>query len=123
LPRFFLDNPTTRLVYYPTEGGTDGMKTSLKDLPAVKRPPAVPVAPPQAEPPAYRTAQTRVNTRQLSGHFPAEAVQAWRILAAEQDMDSQELLAEAMNMIFERFGKPTRVEITSGRRKKVVFRR
>jgi hypothetical protein len=101
------------------------MKTSLRSLaaaktaerpkpsPAAKRPPAAPV-----EPPSYRTAQTRENTRQLAGHFPADVVLAWRVLAAEQDMDSQELLAVGMNMVFERYGKPQRVEITSGRRKK-----
>jgi hypothetical protein len=97
------------------------MKASLKDLAA--SPPAVPaakVAEPVQQIPNYRTAQTRENTRQLAGHFPAEVVQAWRILAAEQDMDSQELLAMAMNMVFERFGKRTRAEITSGRRKKAA---
>jgi hypothetical protein len=100
------------------------MKTSLKSLAAAKtaerpkpspakRSPAAPAAPP-----SYRTAQTRENTRQLAGHFPADVVQAWRVLAAEQDMDSQELMAVGMNMVFERYGKPQRVEITSGRRKK-----
>ncbi len=97
------------------------MKTaSLKSLAAPRLPAAevpAPVAPP--EPPAYRTAATRSATRQLSGHFPAPAVQAFRILAAEQDMDVQELLAEGINMVFERFGRPERVEITSGRRKRI----
>ena len=42
-----------------------------------------------------------------------------RILAAELDRDVQELMAEAINMVFERHGKPNRIEITSGRRKRV----
>ena len=68
--------------------------------------------------PPVRRPRTRTNTRQLSGHFSAEVVQAWRVLVAEQDMESQELLAMGINMVFERFGKPTRVPVISGRRKK-----
>jgi hypothetical protein len=41
-----------------------------------------------------------------------------RVLAAEQDREHQELLAEALNMLFERYGKPTRAEVTAGRRKR-----
>jgi hypothetical protein len=77
----------------------------------------VPPPPPVAEK-SYRVAQTRAATRQLSGHFPAEAVQAFRVLAATLDVDVQELLGEAINMTFERHGVPNRIEITSGRRKR-----
>jgi len=93
---------------------------SLKTLAAVSRPaPAEPAPVVAAEAPTnYRTAATRAATRQLSGHFPADAVQAFRVLAAEQDMDVQELLAEGINMVFERFGRANRIEITSGRRKR-----
>jgi hypothetical protein len=92
---------------------------SLKSLAATMKPTPAPVP---AEPPrvvAYRVAETRASTRQLSGHFPAEDVQAFRVLAAELDRDVQELLAEAINMVFERHGRPNRIEITSGRRKRV----
>jgi hypothetical protein len=41
-----------------------------------------------------------------------------RLIAVEQDRDVQEILAEALNMLFERYGKATRAEVTSGRRKK-----
>jgi len=93
---------------------------SLKSLAAARRPAVeAPVATPAPEVPAYRTATTRAATRQLSGHFPADAVQAFRVLAAEQDMDVQELLAEGINMVFQRFGRPERIEITSGRRKRI----
>lgn len=95
--------------------------TSLKSLAATMKPAPAPAA--QPEPPrvvAYRKAETRAATRQLSGHFPAEDVQAFRVLAAEQDRDVQELLAEAINMVFERHGKPNRIEITSGRRKRLA---
>jgi hypothetical protein len=94
--------------------------TSLKALATPRRPAAeapAEVEAPQA--PAYRTAATRAATRQLSGHFPAQAVQAFRVLAAEQDMDVQELMAEGINMVFERFGRPDRIEIISGRRKRI----
>jgi hypothetical protein len=84
----------------------------------MKPPPAKPAAVAPAEPISYRTAQTRAAARQLSGHFPAEAVQAFRVLAATLDMDVQELLGEAINMTFERHGLPNRIEIKSGRRKR-----
>jgi hypothetical protein len=96
------------------------MKTSLKALAGTMRPAAVEAPPPAPqEAPAYRTAATRAATRQLSGHFPAEAVKAFRVLAADQDMDVQELIAEGLNMVFERYGLPDRIEITSGRRKRI----
>jgi hypothetical protein len=105
------------------------MKTSLKDLAArraaVAEPPAEqPLLPandrqtPPPEPPRYRTAQTRSDTRQVSGHFKPEVAQTLRLIAVEQDRDVQEILAEALNMVFQRYGKATRADVTSGRRKK-----
>lgn len=103
------------------------MKASLKDLARGSAAPApipatVTADASQIEPsgsgPAYRTAQTRSDTRQVSGHFKVEVSQTLKLIAVEQDRDIQEILAEALNMIFERYGKPTRAEVTSGRRKK-----
>jgi len=94
------------------------MRASLKSLATTMKPVETVVAVEPVEPPAYRTAATRTDTRQISGHFPADAVKAFRVLAADQDMDVQELLAECMNMGFERYGRPERIEITSGRRKR-----
>jgi hypothetical protein len=100
-------------------------KTSLKSLvsggiaplPARPEAPASQSQSKHAEPsPSYRTAQTRADTRQIGGHFKAEVAQTLKVVAAEQDKDVQELLAEALNMLFSRYGKPTRVEVTSGRR-------
>jgi hypothetical protein len=65
-----------------------------------------------------RVASTRLGSRQVSGHFKAEVAQALRLLAAEQDREQQELLAEALNMLFERYGKPTRAEVLGTRRKR-----
>jgi hypothetical protein len=107
------------------------MKSSLKDLaarrsaaePAVQQP-SLPANDPQerpvSEPPRYRTAQTRSDTRQVSGHFKPEVSQTLRLIAVEQDRDVQEILAEALNMIFQRYGKVTRADVTSGRRKKTT---
>ncbi len=95
------------------------MKTSLKSLVAndTHARPLPDAAPekPQTEP-GYRTAQTRAATRQVGGHFKPEVAQTLRMIAVEQDKDVQEILAEALNMVFVRYGKPTRAEITSGRR-------
>jgi hypothetical protein len=43
-----------------------------------------------------------------------------RLIAAEHDKHVQEILAEALNMIFAKYGKPIRVEISSRRRKKAA---
>lgn len=101
------------------------MKSSLKDL--ARRaaepetvPPANDAQRPAAEPRSYRTAQTRSDTRQVSGHFKPEVAQTLRLIAVEQDRDIQEILAEALNMVFERYGKAVRVDVTSGRRKKAT---
>jgi hypothetical protein len=93
------------------------MKASLKSLAPKAQPEAVPTPTPETVK-SYATAKTRTDTRQLSGHFPSGDVQAFRVLAAENDMDVQELLAEAMNMTFERYGRPNRIPVTSGRRKR-----
>lgn len=97
------------------------MKSSLKDLArraAAPEPVANDAEQPAAEPRSYRTAQTRSDTRQVSGHFKPEVAQTLRLIAVEQDRDIQEILAEALNMVFERYGKATRADVTSGRRKK-----
>jgi hypothetical protein len=97
------------------------LKTSLKAIAGTMKP--GPVAAPSPTPVApdkpYRVAETRAATRQLSGHFPADDVQAFRVLAATLDVDVQELLAECINMGFERHGLPNRINLTSGRRKRV----
>jgi len=68
----------------------------------------------------YRTAQTRIETRQVSGHFKPEVAQTLRLIAVEQDKEIQEVLAEALNMLFARYGKAIRAAVTSGRRKKAA---
>jgi hypothetical protein len=100
------------------------MRASLKDLAgrSAAGPSPATMTAPQPEPgeggAGYRRAQTRTDTRQVSGHFKADVSQTLRLIAVEQDRDVQEILAEALNMVFERYGKATRADVTSGRRKK-----
>jgi hypothetical protein len=101
------------------------MKASLKSLvhgQTQQSPQAGSQAPPSPEVEAkgYRTAQTRTDTRQVSGHFKPEVSQTLRLIAVEQDKDVQEILAEALNMVFARYGKATRALVVSGRRKKAT---
>ena len=113
-----------RLAGHPGEGADlpfQGDRLSrasavLQGLPvALGSPAGGPVHPADAMPPppapekSYAVAQTRTATRQVSGHYPAADVHAFRVLAAELDMDVQELLAEALNMVFERHGRPNRL--------------
>ena len=91
------------------------LKTIAKGMKAEAAPP--PPAKPEAEK-SYAVAATRSATRQVSGHYAAADVHAFRVLAAEMDMDVQELLAEALNMVFERHGRPNRIAVTRGRRKR-----
>ena len=56
----------------------------------------------------------------LSSAEAADADREEELIAAEQGRDIQEILAEALNMVFARYGKATRAEVSSGRRKKVT---
>jgi hypothetical protein len=100
------------------------MKSSVKGLARKTGSTVEPVAPegetrkkPERTEPSYRTAQTRSDTRQVSGHFKPEVGRTLRLIAVEQDRDVQEMLAEALNMLFTRYGKATRAEVTSRRRR------
>lgn len=103
------------------------MKASLKELAGKSALATTPTITAAAEPAEnerrYRTAQTRSDTRQVSGHFQPEVQQTLKLIAVEHDRDVQEILAEALNMVFSRYGKATRAEVTSGRRKKMATER
>ena len=96
------------------------MKTGSTSLKALMQASAGEVAtsapPPKAPIQLAKPAGTRNGTSQISGHYPSEVAQTVRVIAAEQGMDVQEVIAIALNMVFERYGKPTRAPITSGRR-------
>jgi hypothetical protein len=52
-----------------------------------------------------RTA-TRVGTKQVAAHLPEEVSWQLRMLAVEQRTSVQELLGEALNDLFQKYGKP-----------------
>ncbi len=66
--------------------------------------------------PSYRVAKTRDGARSVAGHFPAEQVKAFRVLAASEEKDVQQLLAEAINLLFKQKGVKARIPVFSGRR-------
>jgi hypothetical protein len=47
----------------------------------------------------------RAGKRQIAGHFDFKVVQQFRMLAVEQDLTVQALLARALNDLFEKHGK------------------
>lgn len=48
---------------------------------------------------------SRKGTRAIGGHFPPEVARQLKILSAETDCTNQALLAEALNLLFEKHGK------------------
>ncbi len=69
--------------------------------------------------PVKRVSQTNTNTKNVApsrvgmvligAHFPPEAQQALRIIAAEDCTTNKALLAEALNWLFAKKGKDIRV--------------
>jgi hypothetical protein len=53
--------------------------------------------------PHYRPG--RENKRNVTGYFPPEVKHQLRLLCAEQDTTIQEMLAEALNDLFAKYGK------------------
>ena len=60
---------------------------------------------------------SRAAKRQIAGWFPPEVSRALRILAAEHDTSVQALMAEALDLLFVRYGKP-RIAVPTPRRKR-----
>lgn len=63
-----------------------------------------------AEAPAAPSAKTplapsRIGKRSVSGHFEPTVARQLRILAAETDRTSQDLIAEALNDLFRKYDK------------------
>ena len=50
--------------------------------------------------------KARIGTKQVSGHFPEEVSWQLRQLGLEQRTSLQELLGEALNDLFQKYGKP-----------------
>lgn len=49
---------------------------------------------------------SRISTRAITVHMPPEVRQQLKILAAQQNITMQNLLAEALNDLFAKYGKP-----------------
>lgn len=58
--------------------------------------------------PRARTGQppSRQGTKTIAGHFDPAVSRQFRILALEQDKTGQDLLREALNGLFRKYGKP-----------------
>jgi len=50
--------------------------------------------------------RTRVGTKQVAAHFPEDVAWQLRALAVERKMTVQNLMAEALNDLFAKYGKP-----------------
>jgi hypothetical protein len=77
-------------------------KTAVGRASAVAEPESVSARYP--ENPHYRPG--RVNKSNVTGYFPPEVKRQLRMLAAEKDTTIQHLLAEALNDLFAKNGKP-----------------
>ena len=60
-------------------------------------------------------AKSRATTRQVAAHFPAEVAWQLRELAVERRTTVQKLLGEALNDLFQKYGKPELVPTTRAR--------
>lgn len=61
---------------------------------------------PAEEPRSYQVRTGREGKSNITGYFPPEVKKQLRLLAAEQDTTIQNLLAEALNDLFAKNGKP-----------------
>jgi hypothetical protein len=55
--------------------------------------------------PSSRRSGSRLGTKLIGGHFDRVASQQLKILAAENDTTAQELLREALNDLFVKYGR------------------
>jgi len=78
-------------------------KTPARRASAVADPDSIP-AKKYPENPHYRPG--RANRSNVTGYFPQEVKKQLRLLAAEKDTTIQGLLAEALNDLFAKNGKP-----------------
>lgn len=56
--------------------------------------------------PQKQVKPSRRGTAMIGAHMPREVSKALNILAAEEERSNKQLLAEALNLLFERYGKP-----------------
>jgi len=82
------------------------MKSSLaKDAGSVRAAAPVEAAPATPEASSAKTRPDRIGKSNVTGYFPNEVKKQLRMMAAEQDKTIQQLLAEALNGLFAKYGK------------------
>jgi len=82
------------------------MKTNLaRDAGSVRAALPTEAAPHQAAVGNAKTRPDRVGKSNVTGYFPNEVKKQLRMMAAEQDKTIQQLLAEALNGLFAKYGK------------------
>ena len=83
------------------------MQSKADPAAALREPPAArlqPVEPEEGRGPYFRPG--RDGKSNVTGYFPPEVKKQLRILAAERSTTIQDLLAEALNDLFAKHGKP-----------------
>ena len=65
-----------------------------------------PSTPPNGEAASRVTPRTRVGTKQIAAHFPEDVAWQLRALAVDRKTTVQNLMAEALNDLFAKYGKP-----------------
>jgi hypothetical protein len=70
------------------------------------------IPPPDAAAPS-RAVRTRIATKQIAGHFPDDVAWQLRAIALERRTTVQNLLAEALNDLFAKHGKPELAPVNS----------
>jgi hypothetical protein len=83
------------------------MRSTANPAAAARETPAAPLA--RSEPSLDRNPHFRpgrAGKTNVTGYFPGEVKKQLRILAAERDTTIQDLMAEALNDLFAKYGKP-----------------
>jgi hypothetical protein len=81
----------------------DSMKSFDTAAPVAPLEPPVPTA---AQPQPTSRAPSRRDKRAITGYVSAKAFQQFQILRAEHGRDVQQLVEEALNDLFRKYGKP-----------------
>ena len=64
------------------------------------------VVPAQVEAASRVAPRTRIGTKQIAAHFPEDVAWQLRALAVDRKTTVQNLMAEALNDLFAKYGKP-----------------
>ena len=60
----------------------------------------------ESSPEKSKPAPSRMGKKVLSVHLPVNVVKQYRMLCLEQDTSSEKMMAEALNLLFVKHGKP-----------------